>query len=174
MPRESALCRLRWQRTSIDVLIMPILSASDCQSQGVRACCEARRPSAASAQKTRRGPPSSWSIYMVSAAAHVELLSQAKWVCASTAQRTTSHFDCALRVLMLRHDHPWPRVQARRQRHSSEGACRQAQHERDYCLSEVGAKCCKVANASLARETMPTRSHCFIHHIKQLCGVLPA
>ena len=175
VPRESALCRLRRQRTSTDVLIMPILSASDCQNRGVRACCEARRPSAVSAPKTQRGPPSSWIIFMVSAEAPVELLPQAKWVCASTAQKTTSRFDCALRVLMLRHDHPWPRVQ----RQDGSGTAVKA-HADKHGTNEITAFQKSVPSAAqwptrpLRGESMLTRSHCFVHHIKQLCGVLPA
>ena len=113
MLRKVASRRLQRPRASVAVLMMPNLGASDCSKRGLRACCEARRPSPVSAPEERRRHPSSWSIHAIGTAAHVELVPQGKWTCASTAQTRTSRFDDALRVLMLRHDHPWPRVQWR-------------------------------------------------------------
>ena len=113
MHRKLASRRLQRPRASVAALMMPCLGASDCSKRGLRACYEARRPSAASAPEARRRHPNSWSIHVIETAADVELVPQGKWARASTAQRRTSRFDNALRVLMLRHDHPWPRVQWR-------------------------------------------------------------
>ena len=96
---------------------------------------------------TRCGPPSSWSTYVVSTAPHVEVVPQAKWACAGTAQRTRNHLDLALRKLMLRHHHAWPRVHYR---HGSSATAKAhfGKHNTDDVLPvEVGAKRCKVFTA---------------------------
>ena len=151
MHRKLASRRLQWPRASVAVLMMPNLGASDCSKRGLRACCEARRLSAVSAPEAPRRHPSSWSIHVIATAAHVELVPH-KWACASTAHRRTSRFDSALRVLMLRHDHPWPRVQWR------DGSSTTAKaHADKHITNAITAFQKSVPSAASGQRTRPLR-----------------
>ena len=147
---ENGLAQIAMATRKRGLLMMPNLGASDCSKRGLRACCEARRPSAVSAPEARRWHPSSWSIHVIATAAHVELVPH-KWACASTAQRRTSYFDSALRVLMLRHDHPWPRVQWR------DGSGTTKAHADKHITNAITAFQKSVPSAASGQRTRPLR-----------------